>query len=125
MENLNANDLAIDVEEQPGVLRLKWRGKSTDRQPARILDPFFGKALQEVTSKNLVLEMRFEELLHFNSSTIGCLIQAIQEARTRGVKVRLVYDSKQSWQRLSFDALRVFAKDNDLLELTQAANHGP
>ena len=37
-------------------------------------------------------------------------------ARQRNVRLVLVYNPQLKWQKLSFDALRVFAKD-DLLEL--------
>jgi hypothetical protein len=60
--------------------------------------------------------MHFENLDHFNSSTIAAVIRFIQEARVKAVKLVIVYNQQLKWQKLSFDALRVFAKD-DLLEL--------
>jgi hypothetical protein len=124
MDNLNESDLSIDVREEPGVLCLHWRGKSIGRQPQRVLDSFLGEAVEEAKRKALAIEMRFEELVHFNSSTIGCLIQAIQNAQSRGVKLRFVYDTRRLWQRVSFDALRVFTKENSYLELLPVAKTG-
>jgi hypothetical protein len=117
MESLKAGDLSIDVAREAGTLGLSWKGKSTDRQPQRVLEPFFAIVLAEAERSKAALEMRFEQLQHFNSSTIGFLIQVIQDARARNVKLTLTYDGKLAWQRLSFDALRIFTKDNDLLEL--------
>ncbi len=117
MAGLSAGDLFIDVVEQDQATRLDWRGKSTDRHPASVIEPFLTPVIAEAAKKKHSVEMHFEKLAHFNSSTIGCLIQAIEQARSVGVKLVLVYDDRLAWQRLSFDALRVFVKEN-VLELT-------
>ena len=67
-------------------------------------------------TRRVPVELHFEKLDHFNSSTITSIIQLIQDSRARGIKLIIVYDQALKWQKLSFDALRVFAKD-DLLEL--------
>jgi hypothetical protein len=117
MDNLSSGDLHIDVVDAPSALRLEWRGKSTSRHPAHVLEPFLTPVIEEAARRGSFVEMHFEKLAHFNSSTIGCLIHAIEQARTQGVKMVLVYDDRLAWQRLSFDALRVFVKE-DVLELT-------
>ena len=117
MNNLDAGELTIDVEDRPEVLVAQWSGKSTDRQPHRVLEPFFAELLDEASKRKLPIEMHFGRLAHFNSSTISCLIRLVQDSQNRDVKLVLVYDEKVSWQRLSFDALRVFTKTNPLFEL--------
>ncbi len=112
MDSLRERELAIEVHESSDVIVLRWQGKSVDRQPQRALEPFFSRVLDRASDKGLRVEMRFEQLLHFNSSTIGCLIQTFQAARSRDVKLLVTYDARLSWQRLSFDALRIFTKDN-------------
>ena len=52
-----------------------------------------------------------------NSSTITAIIQIIQEAKARGTKLELVFDPSKTWQKLSFEALGVFAKDDGMLRL--------
>ena len=37
--------------------------------------------------------------------------------RKGSVKLAMVYDQSLKWQRLSFDALRVFEKNDDLFQL--------
>ena len=122
MESLRAGTLVIEAEDAPtrGYLVLYWQGKSSDRNPERVLEPFFLQALTEAQERKLGFEMHFEKLIHFNSSTIGYLIQLIQETRRRGVSLVLIFDHALMWQKLSFDALRVFAKDNELLQLRVA-----
>jgi hypothetical protein len=129
MENLTADDLTIEAAEgaPPAPLCLTWRGKSDDRYPGKVLGPYFGRVLARAEERKAPVEMHFEKLDHFNSSTIAAVIRFIQDARQRGVKLVLVYNQQLKWQKLSFDALRVFAKD-DLLELrptAPAAASGP
>jgi hypothetical protein len=59
---------------------------------------------------------RVEALEYFNSATVMAIIQSIHAARANGVKMRIVYDEKTEWQKLSFEPMRVLAKDH-LLEL--------
>lgn len=117
LENLRAEELAIDVERADAMLRLSWRGKSNQRSPSKVLAPFFARAIEAAAAANLAIEMRFHELQHFNSSTITAVIELIQDARSKGVKLIIAYDGALKWQRLSFDALKVFSRADGLLEL--------
>ncbi|MFO0662264.1 MAG: hypothetical protein U0165_20900 [Polyangiaceae bacterium] len=116
MENLASGDLRIDVsvDEASSAVLLYWRGKSNERNPSAVLQPFFSKLMVEVLEQKHSLELHFEELEHFNSSTITAIIQLIQDCRSKGVKLMIRFDAKLKWQKLSFDALRVFAKDGQL-----------
>jgi hypothetical protein len=97
-------------------LRLDWRGRSTDRQPEIVLAPFFRQVL-DAAGQGGALELHFEALDHFNSSTITAIIGLVAQARARGTRLVLVYDPALRWQKLSFEALMVFRKDDGLLEL--------
>jgi hypothetical protein len=118
MENLIVGDLRIEAfETGPAApVQLLWKGKSNDRHPSKVLAPYFGTVLATAGTRRVPVELHFEKLDHFNSSTITSIIQLIQDSRARGIKLIIVYDQALKWQKLSFDALRVFAKD-DLLEL--------
>jgi hypothetical protein len=125
MEDLVAGDLKIQVAvREPATIELLWTGKSNARNPTAVLQPFFANVLAEATEKKHAIELHFEKLEHFNSSTITSIIQLIQDARTRGVKLTILFDHLVKWQKLSFDALRVFAKGDGLLELRPALS-GP
>ena len=118
MEDLKISDLTIEVAEAPdAVFRCTWRGKSNERNPPEILKPWFDKLLAVVAEKRGSVEMHFEKIEHFNSSTITALIRLIQACRKGGLKLAMVYDQSLKWQRLSFDALRVFEKNDDLFSL--------
>jgi hypothetical protein len=81
VENLTAGDLTIEVSTEDDVVRCVWKGKSSDRQPGTFLAPYFETLLGEASSAGAALEMHFEDLEHFNSSTITALIRLIQSSR--------------------------------------------
>jgi hypothetical protein len=123
MQDLVVGDLRIEAmpvedAESPRV-QLLWKGRSNHRHPGEALAPYFCEVLAVAGARKLPIELHFEQLEHFNSSTITSLIQLIQDSRARSIKLILVYDQALKWQRLSFDALRVFVKDH-LLELRSA-----
>ena len=120
IERLVSGDLTIDPLPSPadGTIVLDWRGRSTDRQPARAIVPYVTPCLERALHLQVPLEMHFEHLEHMNSSTITAVIQIIQEARGRGTRLVLVYSADKRWQKLGFEALRVFVKDDGLLHLT-------
>jgi hypothetical protein len=123
-DKLSAGDLSIDpVQAQPGApIGLVWKGKSNDRHPGKILGPYCSRMLDMASAQKVALELHFETLEYLNSSTITAIIQVIQDARARSVKLVLVFDPTKRWQKLSFDALKVFVRDDGLIEL-RATEH--
>jgi hypothetical protein len=119
MENLTAGDLRIEVKRDPekNAVELHWLGKSNERNPTQVLQPYFRRMLEQAKQSSCLLALHFEHLEHFNSSTITAIIQLIQDARNAGVRLMICFDQKVKWQKLSFDALRVFAKGDGLLEV--------
>lgn len=100
------------------ALRLVWRGRSTARNPGELLVPYFQGVFDWATkSGRATVEMHFERMEHFNSSTVGALIYLIQDARGKQIPLVFVYDQKLKWQKLSFDAMRVFVKSDGLLQM--------
>ena len=123
LERLVSGDLTIDPSPSTpdGAVVLVWRGRSTDRQPARAIVPYVTPCLERALHQGVSLRMHFELLEHMNSSTITAIILLIQEARTRGTRLILAYDASKRWQKLGFEALRVFVKEDGLLELEGGA----
>ena len=124
MQGLIAGDLRIEemplVDGAASSIQLMWKGKSNNRNPGEVLTPYFREVLAAASRRKLPIELHFEKIEHFNSSTITSIIQLIQDARARSVKLILVYDHALKWQKLSFGALRVFVNKDDLLELRPA-----
>ncbi|HEV8323721.1 MAG TPA: hypothetical protein VG389_19035 [Myxococcota bacterium] len=122
METFVAGDLRIEPRDDAprGVIQLFWSGKSNAANPAQLLGPYFGAVLDEAAGLGRGLEMRFERLGFFNSSTITAVIHAIQNARARGVRLTIVYDPATKAQKLSFEALRGFVKNDELVPVRAA-----
>ena len=117
-ETLVSGELTIEVSpaRQESIV-LVWRGKSTERQPARMILPYVTPRLERALHLRIPLRMQFAELEHMNSSTITAIIMIIQEARSRGMQLVIAYDPHKRWQKLAFEALRVFVKEDGLLQL--------
>jgi hypothetical protein len=109
----------IDDRAAAGAtIRLFWKGRSTARNPGELLVPYFQGIFQSAADQGrATVEMHFERMEHFNSSTVGALIYLIQDARGRQIPLVFVYDQKLKWQKLSFDAMRVFVKSDGLLQM--------
>lgn len=122
LEPLVVDDLRIEAErvDSPPQIRSTWSGKSTHRHPSKVLGPWFDQLLAWAEEEQLPISMHFEGLEHFNSSTIGAIVQLIQSARSRQIPLTVVYSTAHRWQRLSFEALRVFEEDDGLLTLKGA-----
>jgi len=105
--NLHADELTIELDERtPGTIGLAWTGRSASRSPGAVLHPWFDQLFSYAREKGALVELRFEKLEHFNSSTIAVLIQLINSAQERGLKLSVTYDAQLKWQSLSFDALK-------------------
>ncbi len=117
MQRCVLGDLVIDADDsKPGLIRLNWKGKSNDREPGKILNPYFRKVVDRAAEAQARIEAHFEDLAFFNSSTIGSIIYCVQSARELGVEMTIVFNPGMDWQRLSFEALRVFEKSDGLLK---------
>ncbi|HEX9400677.1 MAG TPA: hypothetical protein VF912_11255 [Anaeromyxobacter sp.] len=107
MEELVLDDLTARLERVgPATLSLAFSGRSASRDPGKVLAPVFARALEAARTDGVVLALHFEGLEYFNSSTIAALLQFVRGAQEAGVPLEIVYDARQRWQALSFDALR-------------------
>ena len=107
MENIELGDLFAGLDRGAAdVLRVRLSGRSASREAGKTLAPLFDRILAEASAESRTLALHFERLEYFNSSTIAAVVQFIRAAQERGVTLTIVYDGKQRWQAMSFDALR-------------------
>ena len=107
METFTLGDLTARLDRTaPAVLRVHMTGKSASREAGKVLAPLFDQALAAARADARTLELHFEQLEYFNSSTIAALVQFIRAAQTAKIDLRVVYDRAQKWQAMSFDALK-------------------
>lgn len=118
-EALTSGELVIEPgpPSADGSLVLVWKGRSTDRQPWRAILPYATVWLEKALHQGVGLAMHFDALEHMNSSTITAIVQIVREAKTRGTRVSIHYDDSKRWQKLGFEALRVFETPEKLLAL--------
>jgi hypothetical protein len=101
-------ELALELEESPGQVRVVWRGKSADREPGRFLVPVLTEVLERARAASAKLVHDFSALEYMNSSTFTPVVKAVDAARKAGVPIVLEYSLARKWQALSFSALRTF-----------------
>jgi hypothetical protein len=113
LQELRSGELHIDYKVDPECLRLVWHGRSAAQDPRAVLIPYFERAIDVAQRSGTPIEMHFEGLDYFNSSTIAALIDAIRIGAERRVPLVMIYKQGVRWQRMSFDALRMFTHEHD------------
>ena len=113
LQELRSGELRIDFTVDPECLRLVWHGRSAARDPRAVLVPYFEQAIELARRSGTPVEMHFEGLDYFNSSTIAALIDAIRLGAEHRVPMVMIYRENVRWQRMSFDALRMFTREHD------------
>jgi hypothetical protein len=107
VETIQLGDLSAELDRGiAGKLTVRLAGRSASREAGKTLAPLFDRALTEAKAESRDLELHFEGLEYFNSSTIAALVQFIRVVHERAIGLVVVYDAKQRWQAMSFDALR-------------------
>lgn len=104
----------------PNVIRLDWFGRSDARRPNEILQPYLATVLDEARDTRAAVEMHFEAMDFFNSSTVSVLVQFLQVARVHRIPLRYSYRAEVRWQKLCFEALRVFEALDELIKVVPA-----
>jgi hypothetical protein len=110
-------DLFIELTGTAPVMRVDWRGRSNDLDPGPRLGPFLADVTRRARDASTSVEMHFEALEFFNSSTITVIIQYAKELRTARIKLAVFYNPHHKWQKIFFDALSMFEKGDGLLKI--------
>ena len=100
-----ADELKIEIKIERAKLCWTWLGQSNSRDPSAVLRPMFDEISGHVTKERDV-ELDFRGFEYMNSSAFRPILLFVQQASksSRGVRVR--YDSRKNWQRLSFKTLQ-------------------
>src|SRR5689334_18348741 len=108
--------LRVDVTCTDDI-RAHFRGRSVLRDPEVLLVPLFDNLAAGAIKTHFPVQLHFEELEFFNSSTISCIMQCIIGIRDKGVRTVIRYNSRQKWQKVFFDALSMMRGSGGLLEV--------
>ena len=104
-------DLTIEVGGTAEGLELIWRGASNSRNPGEALRAYFKVALAEASVRRAKLDLHFENLIQFNSSTVSVLLNLVEEAASAGVPMTYFYDGAQRWQAHNFESIALLKRD--------------
>jgi hypothetical protein len=116
-ETTRLGELEIQISGANPTL-VVFSGKSNHRDPDGVLRPLFGEITKRVTLTGGALELHFESLEFFNSSTITSIIHFIKDLRSRQVTTRVTYNASHKWQKVFFDALGLLQKTDGFLQIT-------
>jgi hypothetical protein len=108
MHPFTEGELTIDLLVAGKCMTLTWKGRSIDREPGKALTPFFAGVLKQVDKAHEVV-IDFRPFVYMNSSTVQPILSFCKEASVAAKNVRVLYDQKQHWQRLSFAAVRTLS----------------
>ena len=104
-------DLSIEVGGTAEGLELIWRGSSNSRNPGEALRAYFTVALAEASVRRAKLDLHFEHLIQFNSSTVSVLLHLVDEAAAAGVTMTCFYDGALRWQAHNFESISLLKRD--------------
>ena len=106
-------------------MRLTWRGKSDGSQASSFLDAYLTETLDRARVLGAAVDLDCAALDYVSSSTISSLITFVRRSAERRIALTIVYDADSRWQQLSFEALRVFDKNDGLLSVRAVAQDRP
>lgn len=118
MKPLCSGSLRIEPNHCPAeLIRLDWHGRGDQRNPDEALTPFLYELLDLALRDTAAIEMHFETLEHLNASTLAVIVHFLQRTRSHGIRLIFIYRKAVRWQRLSFEALRVFEQVDRLIQV--------
>lgn len=112
VETFTSGPLTLDVEETETTISVRWKGKSTAREPGPFLVPLLSRCLNSCIATERKLELDFRAAEYFNSSTITPIIRVLDSAKHGLAAVRVIYNKSVRWQAISFSALLIFQGDD-------------
>lgn len=107
MKSFTRGELNISVKGNGRQVYMSWNGRSAERDPAALLNPYLESLLDGIHDRDLLIA--FQELQYMNSSTVSPIIQFLKNLNQRQVETRITYDGRSKWQSASFKALNGLA----------------
>jgi len=117
IETYNSNLLTIEVEESHSGIVIKFKGKSTERDPSQFLSPILLESFQNSKKFGKKIVMDFQELGYMNSSTITPIIRILENANDMQSTISILYKKSKKWQDLCFSALKIFETKDHRIEI--------
>jgi hypothetical protein len=116
-ETVKEQALTIEITDASDAITMVWKGRSTDRDPARFLLPLLRGTLERAGNGQKQVVIDFASLDYMNSSTFSPLVRVLDEASRGQHRLRLEYSQDKKWQTLSFSALKAFTTHDGRISL--------
>ena len=100
--------LNITVDEQAKSTTVRWLGISDSRDPAVHLLPFLTSLLDELSGKDVLVDLR--DLEYMNSATVSPLINFVKNLDAKGARTTLTFDASIPWQKVNAQCMRAIAR---------------
>ena len=101
--------LQIEATASTQGIMLTFTGEVSMSDPASFLSPYLERALQTAKANDVALVLDFSSLSFMNSSSLVPVVEAVRRMGEAGVAGRLVYRRSVSWQRVSYQCMKVLA----------------
>lgn len=108
MKDFKHANLTITLNKVGNMVTMTWIGQSDTKDPASELKPYLLSVIEEVKDNQLTI--KYNQLEFMNSSSVKAIVQFITSLNTAGITTTVTYNAESSWQRLSFGALKTFAR---------------
>jgi hypothetical protein len=116
VKDLVVDDLRIDMTVTPDTLRLDWQGSSRVQSPRELL-PFLDQVAHDVLARKASIDLHFEQVAYFNSTTMVAIIRFLNDICNRSIGVRISYDPQSRLQRVFAETLQMFDRKDGLFLL--------
>lgn len=109
--------LEIHVEELQSLIKVKWLGQCTLRNPSQFLMPILNDQLTHCikNSKRLVLD--FTKTNQMNSSGVIPIIQILKKVKDNRGSVQVLYNNLERWQSVLIGELRLFETEDNRIQV--------
>lgn len=118
IEKYKNNQLTIEVEENISEIIIKFKGRSTERDPSLFITPVLRDSQNNSSKYNKKMIIDFQELEYMNSSTITPIIKILESANNQKNTISILYLTSKKWQELCFSALKIFETKDQRIEIT-------
>jgi anti-anti-sigma regulatory factor len=108
MKDFRHANLTITLNKIGNIVTMAWLGQSDAKDPASELTPYLQNVIEEVKGNQLTV--KYNQLEFMNSSSVKTIIQFVTSLNMAGITTTVTYNTKSTWQRLSFEALKTFAR---------------
>lgn len=108
MNDFNNADLTIKMNKIGNQITMVWLGQSIAKDPTSEVGPYLQNVIKESAGHQFII--KFEQLKFMNSSSVKVILTFISNLNTAGIKTDISYNANITWQRISFEALKTFAR---------------